>query len=464
MPHMSTIHSVEQVREIERRAVEVLGIPEEVLMARAGAAAFAVLRERWPGVRRIAVCCGPGNNGGDGRVVADCARQAGIDAQIIGLGDEAKLDGPFDLIVDALFGIGLSRPPTGEAATMIDRINNHGAPVLALDVPSGLDADTGVAVGPVVTAACTVTFIVYKRGMFTADGPRASGRVVLATLDVPKSATDGISAAGTVLPDGIAPRLLGRRRHDAHKGGNGHVLVVGGTAGMRGAAFLAGMAALRCGAGLVSVAVSPGGTAQARPELMVHECMDTDALRPLLGRADVIAVGPGLGGGADAGKVLAAVLAAGKPTVIDADALALVRDMLPLRADCVVTPHPGEAARMLGVATADIQQDRYAASAALRDLTGAVVVLKGAATQVSAPDAGIQVCIAGNPGMATAGSGDVLTGVIAALLAQGLSPLLAAAAGVQVHAEAGDRAARRGERGLVAGDIIEELRPLVNGL
>lgn len=434
-------------------------------MARAGAAAFSVLRTRWPEARRIAVCCGPGNNGGDGRVVADCAGQAGIEATVIGLGEHARLVDDYDLVVDALFGIGLSRAPEGEAAVLIDAMNARGVPVLALDLPSGLNADSGVAVGPVVVADCTVTFITYKRGLFTAYGPRVCGRVVLADLGVPAAAWSSLNAVGAVIPEGLAPRLLGARRHDQHKGDSGHVLIVGGAAGMRGAAFLAGGAALRSGAGLVSVAVAPGGSAQARPELMVHECADADSLRPLLERADVIAVGPGLGGDAAARAALAAVLAANKPTVIDADALALIGDALPLRADCVLTPHPGEAARMLNVTTAEVQADRYAASAALQALTGGVVVLKGAATQIVTPDVDIQVCIAGNPGMATAGTGDVLTGVIAALIAQGLPPRLAAAAGVQLHAEAGDRAAaREGQRGMVAGDLIAQLRLLVNGL
>lgn len=463
MPHMSTIHSVAQVREIERRAISDHRIPESALMARAGAAAFAELRARWPEVRRIAVCCGPGNNGGDGRVVADCARQAGIEAEVIGLGEAARLDDAFDLVVDALFGIGLSRAPEGEAAKLIDAINALDVPVLALDLPSGLNADTGIATGPVVVADCTVTFITYKRGLFTADGPRVCGRVTLAPLEVPVAAQTGLDAVGAVMPTALAPRLLGARRHDQHKGDSGHVLVVGGAAGLRGAAILAGTAALRTGAGLVSVAVAPGGSAQARPELMVHEFGDVTALHQLLERADVIAVGPGLGRDERAHAALAAVLAAGKPTVIDADALALLADYLPLRANCVLTPHPGEAARMLNVTTAEIQADRYAASAALRALTGGVVVLKGAATQVAAPDAEIQVCAAGNPGMATAGTGDVLTGVIAALMAQGLSPMMAAAAGVQLHAESGDRAAVGGQRGMVAGDLIDQLRPLVNG-
>jgi ADP-dependent NAD(P)H-hydrate dehydratase / NAD(P)H-hydrate epimerase len=469
---MSRVYSVEQVRAVEQRVIDQFGVPEATLMERAGEAAFEVLRECWPEAARVAVICGPGNNGGDGRVLARLAAEAGMEVIVVALGDSGAahaLDdsagtAPVDVIVDALFGIGLSRVLDGDAASLVDAINTHPAAVLSLDIPSGLHGDTGVAAGPVVVADLTVTFIAAKRGLFTADGPRVSGQVIVSALDIPDAAHDGMAPVAGVLPTNLAAARLGPRPRDAHKGMSGHVLVVGGHAGMRGAAQLTGEAALRCGAGRVSLAVAPG-TRAPRAELMVHEVPDAGSLAPLIAQADVIAVGPGLGTDAWSRDLLDAVLASDTPLVVDADALNLLAGAVPHRDDWILTPHPGEAARLLGISSAAVQRDRYSAIDELVAMSGGVVVLKGAATLVAAPQAVTQVCVAGNPGMAAAGFGDVLTGTIAALWGQGLDRWSAATAGVQLHAEAGDVAAGvAGERGLLAGDLMEPLQWRVNGL
>lgn len=457
-----SVYRVEEIRAIER------AFPGADLMQRAGEAALAALSARWPDATRVVVVAGPGNNGGDGRVLARVARKSGFEVTIVDFESRREGAAPLpgcDVIVDALFGIGLSRAPDGDAAALIDAMNLHPAPVFALDVPSGLDADTGVASGPVVRADATITFIAYKPGLFLADGPRHAGVVTLADLDVPESAFAAATPTASVIPDDHAYRSLGRRPHDAHKGDFGHVLVVGGRPGMSGAAALAADAALRTGAGKVSAAVGAGSAARfTRAEVMAHEVGTADDLAPLVARADVVAVGPGLGTDAWSRTMLDVALACGKPLVVDADALNLLAGSPARHDDWIVTPHPGEAARLLGTTATEVQRDRFAAATRLAQMTGAVVVLKGSATVVATPDGALSVCRAGNPGLASGGTGDLLTGVIAALRAQGLDAPEAATAGVQLHAEAGDLAARDGERGLIASDLLPFIRRRANGV
>ncbi len=461
--HTQFVYPTGAVRELERRAAADHGLPSAELMRRAGNAAFEYLYERWPAARRIAVICGPGNNGGDGKVLAERAEGAGLEVTVIEVKAESGRFAPlpygeFEVVVDALFGIGLSREPGGAIVEAIEAINASGSPVLSLDVPSGLNADSGETPGIAVTADATVTFLAYKRGLFTGLGPRQTGTPVLATLEVPNEAQRGFEPVASVLPHSLARRLLGRRKHDAHKGDHGHALVVGGNRGMAGAAHLAGFAALRSGAGLVSLAVAPGmgdRAAGGRSELMVHELADAESLDPLLERADVVIVGPGLGSDPWARRMAEHVFASGKPLVVDADALMMKP---PRSTGHVLTPHPGEAARLLGITSNEVQRDRFVAHEQLVAKTGATVVLKGASTLVGGPGRLPQVCIAGNPGMAGAGMGDALAGVIGSLLAQGLDASDAAAAGVQKHAEAGDRAAHGGMHGMIATDLIEALR------
>lgn len=462
----------------------VQGLDGAELMQRAGAAVLARIAPRWPRARRWLVLCGPGNNGGDGYVIAYLARAAGHTVQLVAHGAPATPEAqaaarawqavggtlsPFrpqllagaDLVIDALLGIGLARPVDGELRALIEAVNAARRPVVAVDVPSGLDADTGEVLGAAIRADLTVSFIAHKRGLFTGIAPNYAGERVLDRLGVPaEPAPPG--CARLLHPDDLR-RALPQRARTAHKGDHGHVLVLGGDHGMAGAVLLAGRAALRAGAGLVSLATRSAHAAAlcaAQPELMVHAVDEPAQLRPLLARATVILAGPGLGQSAWAQALLAMVLVSRQPRVLDADALnALALDPQPCPG-AVLTPHPGEAARLLGIGTPAVQQDRYAAVARLRECYGAVTVLKGAGSLVCGER--LWLCPYGNPGMATGGMGDVLGGVIAALLAQGLDAETAAQAGVLAHALAADQAAREGERGLLPEDVLRTLRTVLN--
>ena len=465
-------------------------------MERAGAGAFRALVRRWPEARRVTVVCGVGNNGGDGFVIARRAREAGREVRALVVGDpgrlgrdaSAMLDSmrgagvrcePFapsaaleGVVVDALFGTGLSRPAAGAAASAIDAMNAANAPILAVDVPSGLDPDTGSVRGRAVRASLTVTFIAPKRGLLTGAGPDHAGYVECDPLGVPPALQGRVPPAAERLDYDALPEhpCLGPRPRGAHKGDHGHVLVVGGEHGFAGAVRLAAEAAARVGAGLVSVATRAAHAASvsaARPEIMSRGVEDEAAFAALAERATVVAVGPGLGQGSWGERTFASVLGcAPRLLVVDADGLnhlAAAGRSAPRRDDWVLTPHPGEAARLLGATAAEVQADRFAAAAAIRDRYGGVCVLKGAGTLVAAGDRPIGVCVNGNPGMGTGGTGDVLTGVVAGLAAQGAAPADAAALGVCIHGKAGDRAAQAGgERGLLAGDLVAELRGLVN--
>ena len=479
------LYTAQQVRELDRRAIEDRGIDGYALMERAGRAAFRLLRLRWPCARRLAVFCGGGNNGGDGLVVARLALEAGMDVRVgldkapADLGGAAALawrdlaaiggsaspsaqidPAAVDVVVDALLGTGLDRPVTGEAAEVIERINTAAVPVLALDIPSGLAADTGAALGTAVHAAATITFIGAKRGLYTGAAADHTGPIFLDDLDVPGNLADGIGEHVDLVRADDAHRLLPRRRSAAHKGDAGHVLVIGGDFGFAGAVRMAGEAALRVGAGLVTVATRPehAVVAVARPELMVHGLREPARdLEGLLERADVVALGPGLGTGPWGRAALAAVLERrDRPRILDADALNLLataaEDVGP---ESVITPHPGEAGRLLGVSTADVQADRFAAAAALRRRYGGTVLLKGAGTLVAAAGGRMALVPGAEPALASGGMGDVLTGAIAGLAAQGMMPRDAAVAAAWLHLEAAAWAAREvASAGLLATDLL----------
>lgn len=495
MPFTETLpyalYRAEQVREFDRIAIQEFGIPGAELMQRAGSRAFQLLQELWPQATHITVICGVGNNGGDGYVVARLARQAGLQVQLLSLGDPAKLHGdalvmadawreqageidPYaglpkktDLIVDAVLGTGLEREVTGHWAEALQAINRHPAPVLAIDIPSGLNSDNGMIMGCAIQADATISFIGLKQGMFTGMGPDCCGQIHFYALEIPARIYGRqILAARRIDWQKLSQRVQPRRR-TSHKGDLGHVLVVGGNRGYSGAARLAAEAAARAGAGLVSVATHPAHAAQlnlGRPELMCRGVENSAELLPLLERASVIALGPGLGLDAWGRDMFRAAMNSGLPLVVDADALNLLSEA-PARSErWVLTPHPGEAARLLETDTQTVQADRFAALQRLQARFGGVVVLKGAGSLVgegsSRPPA---VCSGGNPGMATGGSGDLLTGIIAALIAQGSELMEAAELGVVLHAAAGDRAAQQGEIGMLAGDMLAELRGLMNG-
>ena len=483
-------------RALDREAIETGGVAGIDLMERAGAESFRVLRERWPAARRVSVVAGPGNNGGDGFVVARLAAGEGLSVSVGLIGDAARVSGDArtayrrmldvvpdlaprhgiseeaEVIVDALFGTGLVRDISGAAAGAVRAMNDSRAPVLALDVPSGIHSDTGRMLGAAVRAAVTVSFIGLKQGLFTHEGRECGGEIVYRDLGVPEHVRARVKPSARRMAFEDCAGLLGPRRGDAHKGRFGHVLVVGGDHGFAGAARLAGEAAGRAGAGLVSVATRPGHVAAlvaSRPELMVHGIASPGALDALLDRASVVAVGPGLGRGEWGASLLGRVVASDRALVIDADAINLLaQGVVPwpgAAARAVVyTPHPGEAGRVLGESAGVVESDRFQAVRALAAAHSGTWLLKGAGTIVFEPGAIARVCEGGNPGMASGGMGDVLTGIVAALLAQGCGALDAASAGACLHAAAGDIAARDGVRGMLASDVIAALRPLADRL
>lgn len=482
------LYSAAQVRELDRRAIEVHGIAGEELMARAGVAAFRVLRERFPHARRVAIVCGAGNNGGDGYVIARLAKEAGLETHVFTVGtprDQGTaaqmrarcenagikarpLDGSLgeaDVVVDALLGTGLERPVEGEWCAAIESMNKSGRPILAVDVPSGINADTGAVMGAAVRAHLTVSFIGMKAGLCTADGLDHSGEVLFDDLGVPGSVYEGVVPIAQRLATQTLRGLLPRRPRNANKGKFGHVLVIGGGRGMPGAVRLCGEAALRAGAGLVTLATHPWHAASiniGRPELLAFGVRGARDLEPLFERANVVALGPGLSKDAWARTMWRAALNCRLPLVVDADALNLLALAKPVRRpDWILTPHPGEAARLLKTTPQAIQRDRFAAARRLVERYGGVCVLKGAGTLVAHADA-TWLCDRGNPGMASGGTGDVLTGIIAALHAQGLSAIDAARLGVCVHGAAGDNAAAEGEAGMLASDLYPYIRRGLN--
>ena len=483
-----------QTRELDRRAIVEHGIPGIALMKRAGTSAFQELRRRWPEARAITVFCGSGNNGGDGYIVAALARERGLSSRVIHLTDPGQLKGdaalaarfaqqagvpmaPFtaaaaltgDVVVDALLGTGIARPVADTHAAAIAAVNDSGLPVLAIDIPSGLHADTGAELGIAVRAQVTVTFIARKLGLYTGRGPALAGAVVFERLDVPGDVYRDQPAAGLL---DLSEQLgqLPPRARDAHKGHFGHVMVIGGDRGFGGAALMAAEAAARAGAGLVSVATRPEHSAAflaRRPELMVKGVPSGQELEPLLAGPSVLVVGPGLGRSPWSEQMLQQALNTGLPLVLDADALNLLaagRHPRDAGRRWVLTPHPGEAARLLGCDNAAVQADRPDTCRRLAEQFGAAVLLKGAGTLIAGPGGPLAVCPYGNPGMASGGMGDVLAGVIGALLAQGLEPAAAAGLGACVHGHAADIAVQRhGERGLLATDLPDLIREVLNG-
>jgi NAD(P)H-hydrate epimerase len=485
------LYRAEQVRELDRLAIQEQGIPGIQLMRRAGRFTFDQLLLNWPDARAVSVWCGPGNNGGDGYIVAGLAVEHGLKVQLVQVGPEERLAGdaaracqwarecgviftPWsesvrieaDVVVDALLGTGLNQSVRSPFDRAISVINQSGVPVIAVDIPSGLCSDTGCVLGDAVHADVTASFIGLKQGMFTAQGPLQAGRLVFNDLAVPAVVYDGVQAQAKRLDPALLQVHFAPRSRDAHKGHFGHVLIVGGNLGMGGAAIMAAQAAGRVGAGLVSVATRPEHVSAflARsPEIMVHGVDNPDCLCSLLENKSAVVVGPGLGQDEWARGLLQQVLASSLPLVVDADALNLLAASdRPNRGSWILTPHPGEAARLLGTNTASVQRDRFAAVRQLQQAYGGVALLKGLGSLVSGASGNLMLCTTGNPGMASGGMGDVLSGVLGSLLAQGMELESAAGLGVMLHAMAADQAAEQGERGLLATDLLPRLRALVN--
>jgi len=493
------LYTARQVRMLDQSAIEAHGIPAIELMERAGQSVFDAAREFFPEADRWLVLCGAGNNGGDGYVLARLARQAGLRVSVCALKPASALQGeaavaaqawlqsggtvqPWppapdqapELIFDALLGTGLDRAPEGDFSAAINWMNQQSAAVIAIDVPSGLSVDTGNAFGQVVRAALTITFIGNKRGLYTADGPDHCGEVRYAALKTPLSVQESIKDSGILIRQNMIGKLLPRRPRNSHKGSFGWVLGIGGNSHMSGAVRLCGEAALRSGAGKVTLATVPEHAAMVNlscPELMVRGVRKGRELNSLLTQVNACAVGTGLGQTSWSEDLFSTCLQSQAPMVLDADGLNILARHHPVgarqsrkpRGNWILTPHPAEAGRLLACSAREIQQDRVTAAQRIAEAYDAIVVLKGCGTVVSRPDGLYGICPLGNPGMATAGTGDVLAGVIAAMLAQGLSAWDSATLGVLAHAWAGDLAAEQiGERGMIASDIIARLPAVLN--
>jgi len=456
------LYTASQTRELDRLASRHHGLSPQLLMERAGQAALTLLQQAWPKAKHLLILAGTGNNGGDGFEVARQAKQYGLKVTVIQIGDDSALaptaaeakkamqaadvnTTPFetalpdaDLIIDSLFGTGLNRPLEATMHTAIEAINNHSSPTLSFDIPSGLHADTGHILGNVVKADKTLSFIGLNLGLYTGEGPAYTGQIHFHDLGVPND------VYGLLEPIAQQTRLkeyaqfLSPRHRTSHKGHFGHQLVIGGDHGMSGAIRLAG-------------------------ELMCHAIKAPEELRPLLQAASVITIGPGLGQNDWGSMLFEQSIQSNKPLVLDADALNLLAQNPMQNEQWVLTPHPGEAARLLNCSSADIQSDRVQAITTLQQRYGGIIVLKGAGTLMTNGQSMLKLSPYGNPGMATGGMGDVLSGIIGSLIAQGCSLFEAACLGVTLHGRAADKAAKeKGERGLLAMDLMPHLRQLVN--
>lgn len=494
----------QQVREMDAIAIKSGEIPGIQLMKRAGRAVFDRLQEKWPDYEKILVCCGGGNNAGDGYVIAALAAQRHIPVRVCAVADPSRLEGdalrayqyalqegvqvmimdahwqqehwlsePGVVVVDALLGTGLKGDVRPAYAAAITAINDGSAATVAVDIPSGLCSDSGCILGQAVRADLTVTFIGCKRGLFTAQACTVTGEIVFSDLGVYDSAAAPLlqkvaSDCLRITTVGLRPALPARPA-DAHKGMFGHVMVIGGDYGYGGAVALAAEACARSGAGLTSVATQPlhmPSILARLPEVMVNGVPSGQALEPLLKRPSVLVIGPGLGQSPWSEQMLRQAAASHLPVVVDADGLNILAQrravVIQPRDHWVYTPHPGEAARLLGCGTAEVQRDRFAAARELQRLLGGVVVLKGPGTLI-VDTYNTYVADVGNPGMASGGMGDVLAGVIGALIAQGLDATKAASLAVCVHGDAADRAVEQvGQRGLLASDLVLYIRELLN--
>ena len=489
--------TVAAMREVDAAAIQG-GIPGSRLMEAAGSAIAARAASWLPEGGRAVVLCGPGNNGGDGFVAARLLAERGYAIELFLLGERGALAGdaalaaaawtgpvqassdaalpPCDLVIDALFGAGLSRDFDGAARALVEAVNARGGPVLAVDVPSGVDGDTGAARGVAIRAAETVTFVAFKPGHLLQPGRSLCGRLHLADIGAGQAALEaGLAASPPPLyrngPDlwtKAFPRLTG----ESHKYTRGHALVLSGPATRTGAARLAARAALRVGAGLVTLASPRDALAENAAQLtaiMLRACETADDLDDLLTdeRLNVVLAGPGLGTSEPTRERVAVAAAVGRGLVLDADALTSFSGQAPLlaahladgEARAVLTPHEGEFARLFAGTGAEAG-DKVARTRAAAALTGAVVVLKGSDTVIASPDGRAAINDHGSPYLGTAGSGDVLGGLIAGLLAQGMPAFEAAACGVWLHGDAG---LRHGP-GLIAEDISELMPAILRSL
>ncbi len=467
--------TAQEMREIDRRTIEERGVPSNALMENAGLRVFEALQRYHPdlGSKTIAVVCGKGNNGGDGRVVARLLR--GVAKEVVAIEVGSDFTDPLrssDIVIDAVFGIGLSRNVEGEEKKILEAINASKKWVLAVDIPSGLSADTGKPLGIAVKADVTITMGLPKVGLVLPEAAPFVGRLEVAEIGIPPDVVQDFHLKRHWITAVDVRPFFRPRNPSTHKGIYGHALLIGGSEKKPGAILLSGRAALRTGAGLVTVAL-PDRAFKKFPkkflELMYEPMPSTKrgtvsrkALNQLLrvfeGK-DAIAVGPGLGVDADTKLIVQGLLRkTDMPMILDADALNCLQPPLKRKSPTILTPHPGEMARLLDTTTAVVQKNRLETARDFAVKQGVFLVLKGFRTVVASPSGELFVNSTGNAGMATAGMGDVLTGIIASLLAQGMEVLPAVISGVYLHGRAGDRVAERlGDRGLLATDVIEEM-------
>jgi len=486
------LYTAQQVKDGERKAAAELDLDMYELMENAGTSVFEYIQRVYPSRQTITVYCGTGNNGGDGYVVARLAKQSGYHVILVQLGQEKKLSGDAktaqqrwirsgglinshsldtviksDLIVDALLGTGFSGEVADEYSDAISDINNASIDVISVDLPSGLCADTGHISNHCINAKATITFVGLKRGLYTGQAPDHTGNIVFSGLGISDVFSKVSLSKTKLINKADVDTILLPRSRTAHKGHHGRVVCLGGDRGMFGAIRLTSEACSRVGAGLTRVVTQPENVSalvSARPEIMVFDWRgNSNEINDHLEWCDVIALGPGMGNTSWGRSLVGYSRTVEKPVVQDADALALLAKVPDFNRRRVITPHPGEAARLLNNTIEDVERDRFASVKMLQLKYGGVVVLKGAGTIIY-DGSTYWVCNVGNPGMATGGMGDVLTGIIAGLIAQGLSLSKAACLGVWIHSTAADVSAREeGERGMLASDLFPYIRRLANG-
>ena len=488
------LYSIKAVRDLDRLAIENMNDSGILLMKRAGDAVLAELLEAFGRPALITVFCGSGNNAGDGYIVAALASQKKIPVTVYELGSQNKFSKEtrqarkfaeqsnvsilaFDksakplegIIVDSLLGVGYSGTLSESYTQAVSVINGAELPVLSVDIPSGLDADTGAVVSLAVKADVTVTFIGAKKGLFTGRGPAHCGDIIFNSLDISDHIFENVQPQAQLLDSYNLLDILPEWDVDVYKSQRGHSMIIGGDLGYGGAAALASEACLKTGCGLTSVATQPQHVSAilARcPEVMTYGITSGQQLEPLLERPDVLVIGPGLGRSPWSEQLLQKAINSGLPLVLDADALNILAESrldISKQHSWVMTPHPGEAARLLGTTVAEVEADRFAAARKIQKKYNALVLLKGPGTLIAGQDVIIKVCPYGNSAMATAGMGDLLSGIIGSLIAQGLSLQDSAELGCCLHSCAADIAvSEQGPRGLVASDILFYLHQLLN--
>lgn len=502
------ILTTQQMKSIDRRAIKEYGIPGPVLMENAAAALMTSMERFFDGLEgvRVGIVCGKGNNGGDGLALARRLRVCGIAVRVALLAPFSAVKGEAktnlsilrkmdveilqsaaqrglsdvvswsDIIVDAMLGVGLASPLTGLYAQAVEMINLSGRPVVAVDIPTGIDADTGAVMGAAIKADLTVTMAFLKRGLVLHPGAEHAGTVRVADLGIPTEVIDKEQIRMNLLNRDAVRGVISVRPVDAHKGDFGHLMVLAGSPGKAGAAVMAAKGALRSGSGLVSVAAPHGLVPIIQSQLAEAMCVPAGEsiegtlgigaeleLLKAMGRMSACVIGPGISTHYETVQTIRKIVQRlAVPAVIDADglnALAGFTDMLrKVRTSLILTPHPGEMARLMGITADEVQKDRITIASTFAMKHRVTLVLKGAATVVATPHGWVFVNSTGNPGMATGGTGDVLSGMIGSFLAQGYSASQAACLGVYLHGLAGDlAAAEKGETGMIAGDLIEKI-------